>query len=44
MKNKTFAIIFTLFAALAAAYLYANKTNAGGIFRIPTPTPTAMVC
>jgi hypothetical protein len=40
MQKKTLAIIFTLFAVLAAAYLLANKTNAGGIFRTPTPTPT----
>ena len=40
MQKKTLAIIFTLFAALAAAYLLAERNNVGEIFRTPTPTPT----
>ena len=40
MQKKTLAILFTLFTALAAAYLLAERNNVGEIFRTPTPTAT----
>ena len=39
MKTKTI-LPLTIILTLLAAYLYANKTNPGHIFRTPIPTPT----